>query len=66
MTAAQLEQKNETADEVLHWRFEQLVQAGYATREARLVSARVDVDLHQAVDLIARGCPNELALSILL
>lgn len=66
MTAAQLEQKNETADEVLHWRFEQLVQAGYARREARLVSARVDVDLHQAVDLIARGCPNELALSILL
>jgi len=66
MTAAQLEQEQATAEEVLGWRFEQLVQAGYAAGEARLVSARFDIDLHQAVDLLRRGCPNQLALSILL
>jgi hypothetical protein len=66
MTAAEVKQQDATAEEVLRWRFEQLVQAGYSKREARLISARMDVDLHQAVDLIAGGCPNELALSILL
>jgi hypothetical protein len=66
MTAAQLEQRHVTEDEVLEWRFEQLVQVGYDRRHARLLSRRRDIDLHQAVELMQRGCPHELALSILL
>jgi hypothetical protein len=66
MTAAQLEQHRAKTEAVLGWRFEQLVQVGYEPRKARLLSRRLDVDLHQAIDLVRRGCPHELALSILL
>ena len=66
MTAAQLEQAEMTQDEVATWRFEQLVQVGYEPRKARLLSRRRDVDLHQATELVERGCPHDLALSILL
>jgi hypothetical protein len=66
MTAAQLEQRHVTEDEVLEWRFEQLVHVGYARRHARLLSRRRDIDLHRAVELMERGCPYDLALSILL
>jgi hypothetical protein len=66
MPAAEVHEEHATAEEVLAWRFEQLVQAGYATHEARLVAPRRDIDLHQALELVARGCPNDLALSILL
>jgi hypothetical protein len=66
MTAAQLEQRHVTEDEVLEWRFEQLVHVGYGRRHARLLSRRRDIDLHRAVELMERGCPYDLALSILL
>ena len=66
MTAAQLEQQELTTDEVIGWRFEQLLEAGYPRRKARLLAQRRHVDLHQAVELLERGCPAELALSILL
>lgn len=52
MTVEQLEQRGPTAEAVLDWRFEQLCRAGYDRREARLLSRRVDIDLHQAVDLV--------------
>jgi hypothetical protein len=66
MTAAQLEEQQVTADEVIGWRFEQLVEAGYQPRKARILARHRDVDLHQAVELVERGCPHELALSILI
>jgi hypothetical protein len=66
MTAAQLEQRWVSDEEVVRWRFEQLRQAGYDRSDADLLSGRADVDLHQAADLVARGCPHELAVSILL
>lgn len=53
-------------DHVRSWRMEQLVQAGYPRREAALLSALPDVDLHVAVSLLSRGCPLETALAILL
>jgi hypothetical protein len=40
--------------------------AGYDARAASELAMRQDVDLHFAVDLMARGCPAELALQILL
>jgi hypothetical protein len=66
MTVEQLEQDGPTAVAVIDWRFEQLLRVGYARREARLLSRRVDIDLHRAVDLVAGGCSQELALEILL
>ena len=66
MTVDQLEQRESPEQAVLDWRFEQLCRVGYDRGEARLLSRRVDVDLHQAVDLLRNGCPRELALAILL
>jgi hypothetical protein len=51
---------------VLGWRYEELVRAGYAEREAMLLADRVDVDLHVAIALLASGCPVATAVRILL
>jgi hypothetical protein len=66
MTVEQLEERESTEQAVLAWRLEQLRRVGYDRREARLLSRRLDVDLHQAIDLLRNGCPRELALAILL
>jgi hypothetical protein len=65
MTAAQAEIRLET-DLVEAWRAEQLELAGYGAQAAAEIALRHDIDLHVAVDLVARGCPAELALKILL
>ena len=51
-----------TVDE---WRFRQLLAAGWPEQEALLLAARHDVDLHQACELLDRGCDAELAWQIL-
>jgi hypothetical protein len=48
------------------WRTEELTRAGYSSRAAGRLAARHDIDLHQAVRLLERGCSPELALKILL
>jgi hypothetical protein len=48
------------------WRSEELERAGYSQRAAGRLAARHDIDLHQAVRLLERGCSPELALKILL
>jgi hypothetical protein len=48
------------------WRTEELARAGYSPRAAGRLAARHDIDLHQAVRLLERGCSPELALKILL
>jgi hypothetical protein len=50
---------------VEQWRADALERAGYPHDEAVELAARTDVDLHSAVDLLARGCPVETALAIL-
>ena len=66
MTTAQLD-IGRTAEEELveHWRYEQLVQAGYDGTTAARLAARNDVDLHLAVDLLRNGCSLATALRIL-
>ena len=57
----------ETEEErVLRWRQEELCRAGYPDRLALKLALRRNVDLHQAVDLLRRGCPPETAARILL
>ena len=41
-------------------------RAGYPAEAAVEIAARVDVDLHQATELLKKGCTPELALQILL
>jgi hypothetical protein len=48
------------------WRTEELERAGYSHRAAGRLAARQDIDLHLAIRLLARGCPPDLALRILL
>jgi hypothetical protein len=53
-------------ERVERWRAEELVRAGYEPAGAAELAARSDVDLHQAIALLERGCPADLALAILL
>jgi hypothetical protein len=65
MTAAETQERTEL-DRVESWRQEELERAGYGVAAARELAQRHDVDLHSAVALLQRGCPQEVALQILL
>ena len=67
MTAAQFEDlRVDEAAEVLAWRFDALCRSGYDLDAAAVLAANVEVDLHQAVELVSRGCPPDVAARILL
>ncbi|HWQ22801.1 MAG TPA: hypothetical protein VNK94_01695 [Gaiellaceae bacterium] len=67
MSAAELETLYETElDRIERWRQEALERAGYDPESAFVLAASHDVDLHQAVGLLERGCSVDLALQILL
>lgn len=67
MTAAQFEglRVDEAAD-VLAWRFEALCRSGFDLDSAAIVASNVEVDLHDAADLVRRGCPPATAIQILI
>jgi len=50
---------------VEHWRFDQLVSAGWPEQQALVLAANHDIDLHLACDLLAKGCDLALAWEIL-
>ena len=52
-------------DRVERWRTAELMRVGFAGDDAVALAARLDVDLHQAIELVQRGCPPELAFRIL-
>lgn len=54
----------EEHDETLSWRVDVLTRAGADLDSAERL-AKADVDLHEAAELIERGCPPELAVRIL-
>ena len=67
MTAAEAGTRDVTEIErIERWRAEALERAGYESRAARELAARLDIDLHTATDLLAQGCSQDLALQILL
>lgn len=53
-------------DPVLRWRAEELVRAGYGPEAVALIAGNYRIDLHLAVKLLQRGCPEATALRILL
>jgi hypothetical protein len=50
--------------EVRAWRYHVLRQAGFQRPLARELAAQADVDLHDLLRLVDRGCPPELAARI--
>jgi hypothetical protein len=66
MTVAELQRALATDDEVVAWRREQLRRAGCRRFEAEVLARETTIDLHQAVELLERGCPSKVALNILL
>jgi hypothetical protein len=53
-------------DEIVRWRVEQLLDAGYDGETALLIGLDPAIDLHDAVALVLAGCAPETALRILL
>jgi hypothetical protein len=53
-------------DLVEQWRLDTLERAGYDAESAAVLAASPEVDLHEAVSLLKRGCSVPLALQILL
>jgi hypothetical protein len=64
--AADLIQGETETERVESWRAQELERAGYSRRDSAQLAQRFDVDLHFAVELVARGCSHELAMRILL
>ena len=52
-------------DEVVRWRYEQLVESGFALALATRVAKNAHYDLHALIELVERGCQPELAVRIL-
>jgi hypothetical protein len=52
-------------ERVERWRTAELMRVGFAGDDAVALAARTDVDLHEAIELVGRGCPTELAVRIL-
>jgi hypothetical protein len=52
-------------ERVTSWRAERLLRAGYDAEAALVLALDSDVDLHQAVSLLERGCSTDVALQIL-
>jgi hypothetical protein len=53
-------------DSVRNWRLEELLRAGYDEEDATEVAFHLDVDLHDAIALVRRGCPSGTAVAIML
>jgi hypothetical protein len=66
MTTTELKKTRVSDEEVVAWRMEQLLRAGADPFCAVILAKRSGVDLHNAVDLLERGCPSKTALEILL
>jgi hypothetical protein len=52
-------------ERVERWRTRELMRVGFPGDDAVALAARFDVDLHQAIELVQRGCPPDLAIRIL-
>ena len=51
-------------DAVREWRLEELLRAGYELEDATEIAFHLEIDLHQATDLVRRGCPSATAVRI--
>lgn len=54
------------SERVTAWRAHELLRAGYEPLVAVTLAEHAEVDLHQALEIVERGCPPDLAARILL
>ena len=54
------------AARVLGWRIEQLIAVGFDSDAALVLALDRMVDLHEATELVRRGCPPQTAFRILI
>lgn len=67
MDVAWLEAPEETeGDRVIEWRVHALLRAGYDGMTALDLALTPEIDLHEAIDLLRRGCSPGTAVRILL
>lgn len=66
MTAVELQTRESELERIEQWRTEMLERAGYTAEGAATLAARLDINLHSAIDLLEQGCPPDVALRILL
>lgn len=66
MSTVNLTEIEPETERVEHWRFTSLERAGYDAEAAAVLAASPEVDLHDAIALLERGCSVPLALRILL
>jgi hypothetical protein len=65
-TEAPEETTSDPAVRVLGWRIEQLIAVGFESDAALVLALDRTVDLHEATELIRRGCPPPTAFRILI
>ncbi len=58
-------QREQVEQEVVAWRRDQLVDAGFERPVAADLARDSRYDLHALIDLVERGCPPTLAVRIL-
>jgi len=54
------------AARVLGWLIEQLIAAGFDSDAALVLALDRTIDLHEATELVRRGCPPQTAFRILI
>jgi hypothetical protein len=57
--------QEQEAPEVVSWRGDQLVHAGFPLPVATDLARDPRYDLHSLIELVERGCPHELSVRIL-
>jgi hypothetical protein len=66
MPVTELELEFDAEGELVRsWRLQALERAGYSADAAEQLAELSYVDLHFAIDLMRRGCPQDTALRIL-
>jgi len=67
MSLTEIEIVIDTEDaRVVSWRAEELIRAGFDEFDALDLALERHVDLHQAIEIVRRGCPPATAARILL
>jgi hypothetical protein len=59
------ESRPDPAARVLGWRIEQLIAVGFDSDAAFVLALDRNVDLHEAIGLVRRGCSPQTAFRIL-
>ena len=60
-----LDSRRDVSDDVAAWRRDALLRAGFSAAVADQLAREGQIDLHDLLGLVDRGCPPQLAARIL-